>query len=139
MASPPLTTREYAYFCVLGPGTHQLVSEKLGFSPTDAWSEGDVNPRNGKVRQRMYWKLESGLDDKEPLERHIESLLLVLGTKAYGLRDLWVEYDLIISCVGHYPSTGHGVHLNREVVRQAAQLGITFDMDFYFLEDHEPG
>ena len=134
MASPPLTNREYAYFCVTGPGRHEVVTEKLGFRPADAWSAGDINPRNGNVRQSMFWKLESGHDDKEPLDQHIDSLLLILGTKSQALRDLWVGYDLMINCVGYYPPSGHGAHLNREVVRQAAQLGIAFDFDFYYVE-----
>jgi hypothetical protein len=28
------------------------------------------------------------------------------------------------------------MHFNREQVRQAAQLGLAFDLDFYFTDDH---
>ena len=137
MSSPPLTNREYAYFSVVGPGSHDSVTDKIGFSPSEAWSAGDINPRNGKPRQSMFWQLKSGLDDTAALEQHIESLLLTLGTKAQALRDLWVDYDLTIQCVGYYPGSGHGSHLNREVVRRAAQLGIAFDLDFYYVADPE--
>jgi hypothetical protein len=85
----------------------------------------------------MLWKLDSGLDDTEPLNQHIESLLLSLGTKGQALRDLWVDYDLTIQCVGRYPGSGHGLHLDRELVRRAAQLGLAFDLDFYYVADDE--
>jgi hypothetical protein len=137
MSSPPLTNREYAYFSVVGPGDHRVITEKVGFSPSEAWSAGDINPRNGKPRQFMFWQLNSGLDDTSSLDQHIESLLLTLGTKAQALRDLWVDYDLTIQCVGYYPGSGHGAHINREVVRRAAQLGLAFDLDFYYVADPE--
>ena len=122
MSSPPLTTREYAYFHITGPGTHQQVTERLGLEPSEAWNIGDEGPR-GQARRFMSWRLSSGLDDKEPLERHIQSLLLLLGRKAEALRTLWIEYDLTLQCVGYFPASGHGVHFDREQLRQAAQLG----------------
>ena len=136
MTSPPLTTREYAYFHVTGPGTHQQVTERLGLEPSEAWNVGDEGPR-GRVRPSMSWRLSSGLDDREPLDRHIQSLLLILGRKAEALRKLWVDYDLTLQCVGYFPPSGHGAHFNREQIRQAAQLGLAIDLDFYYVDDHE--
>jgi predicted P-loop ATPase/GTPase len=83
----------------------------------------------------MFWQLKSGLEDTAALEQHIESLLITLGTKAQALRELWVDYDLTIQCVGYYPGSGHGANLNREVVRRAAQLGLAVDLDFYYVAD----
>ncbi len=85
----------------------------------------------------MQWRLNSGLDDTAPLERHIENLLLFLVPREEQLRKLWLDCDLVIQCVGHYPPSGHGAHLNREVVRQAARLGLAFDLDFYYQDDHD--
>jgi hypothetical protein len=96
---------------------------------------GDVNPRNGKPRKNMRWELHSGLDDTHPLREHIDALLLTLGPKELAVRGLWVEYDLTLQCVGYFLPMGHGAHLDREVVRQAAGLGLAFDLDFYFVED----
>lgn len=84
----------------------------------------------------MRWRLDSGLPDTEPLERHIESLLLVLPVHTLTLRDLAVEYSLTIHCVGYYPASAHGVHLGRDVIRSAAQLGLAFDLDFYYVSDN---
>ncbi|WP_295752408.1 DUF4279 domain-containing protein [Undibacterium sp.] len=137
MTSTPLTIREYAYFNVTGPGTHETITELLGLRPSEAWNVGDINPRNGKPRKFMSWCLNSGLDDTKPLNMHIENLFLYLHTKADALRALWVEYDLTLVCTGHFPPSGHGMHFNREQIRQAAQLGLAFDLDFYYVDDHE--
>ena len=137
MTSPPLTNREYAYFHITGPGTHERVTELMGMSPSEAWNAGDSNPQNGRLCKSMSWRLSSGLDDTHPLEEHIQSLFLYLQLKADILRQLWVEYDLTIQCVGYFPASGHGVHFDREQIRQAAQLGLAFDLDFYYVDDYE--
>lgn len=139
MSAPPLTNREYAYFSISGPGRHEDVTALVGFTPSDAWNIGDINPRDGKPRRFMCWRLNSGLDDTSPLQLHIDNLLLYLGVKSGALRELWVDYDLTIHCTGHYPPSGHGLHLNREVVRQAARLGICFDCDFYYIDEQTDG
>jgi hypothetical protein len=136
MTSPPLTDRQYAYFRVTGPGTHEEVTANLGLEPSEAWNAGDINPRNGKPRKSMYWEKRSGLDDKQPIDEQLKTLFLYLGSRSEALRSLWVEYDLTLQCVGHFPPSGHGLHFTREQVRQAAQLGLAIDLDFYFLDDY---
>ena len=137
MSAPQLTGREYAYIKISGPGRHETITERLGVKPTEAWNVGDTNDKNGLPRKIMAWRFRSGLDDTHPLEQHIESLLLWFGTKAEAARGLWVDYDLTLQCVGYYPaSRGSGMHFNREIIRQAAQLGLAIDCDHYFVEDH---
>jgi hypothetical protein len=136
MTSPPLTNREYAYFHVSGPGTHEKVTEIIGIKPSEAWNVGDTNPQNGRPRKFMSWRLSSGLDDTQPLDQHIQNLFLYLHPKAQSLRQLWLEYDLTLQCVGYFPPSGHGMHFNREQIRQAAQLGLAFDFDFYYVDDY---
>jgi hypothetical protein len=136
MSTSQLTRREYAYVHISGSGKHEAISTTVGLKPTEAWNVGDVNPRDGKPRRDMRWILRSGLDDTHSIEEHIQSLLLIFQAKAAALRPLWVEYDICLQCVGHYPpSHGPGIHFNREVVRQAAQLGMAIDCDLYFLDD----
>ncbi len=136
MTSPPLTTREYAYFHISGPGNHEQITEILGINPSQAWNIGDENPRTGKPRKFMSWRLSSGLEDTQPLDKHIHNILLLLHLKAESLRQLWLEYDLTLVCVGYFPPSGHGMHFNREQIRQAAQIGLAFDLDFYYVDDY---
>ena len=136
MSSPPLTNREYAYFKVVGLGNQEVITERLGWEPSNAWSVGDKKPRGG-VQQWMFWTLNSGHDDTKPLDTHIESLLLTLEMKAETIRQLSMDYELTIQCVGYYPASGHGANLNREVIRRAAQLGLAFDLDFYYIDNHD--
>ncbi len=137
---PPLTSRELAYVIITGSGTHEAITQRLGLNPSEAWNAGDINPRTGQPRKRTCWRLESGHDDTRPLDEHIRSLLSMVGTKAAEMRHLWVDHDLYLQCVGYYPrSSGSGMHFDREVVRQAAQLGLAIDCDHYFVDDHDDG
>ena len=85
----------------------------------------------------MSWRLSSGLDDTQPLNEHIQNLSVYLQPKAEAFRQLWLDYDLTLQCVGYFPTNGHGVHFDREQIRQAAQLGLAFDLDFYYVDDYE--
>ena len=82
----------------------------------------------------MQWRLDSELESSESLERHIEWLLLTIENKAESIRELSVDYDLTISCIGRITGIGHGLHLGRDLVRQAARLGIAFDFDYYCVD-----
>lgn len=132
MSSPPLTTREFAYLAVIGDGAHQEVTEILGIEPSLAWNAGDPSERTGRIQKRMFWKKESGLDDKEELSKHIEAIFLIVGLRHKEIKELFFRgYDPYIQCVGYYPETGHGTHLSREIVRNAGQLNLAIDLDFY--------
>ncbi len=136
MASPPLTNREYAYFRITGKGSHSKITKVLGLEPTNKWSEGDINPRNKFPRKFMNWNLESGLDDTHPIEEHIKKLFSVLEPLETLLLELGKEYELYIQCVGYFPASGHGIHIDREMIKKACMLGLAFDLDFYYVSDY---
>jgi hypothetical protein len=137
MASPPVTDREYAYFQVSGAGQHETITERLGIKPSQAWNSGDAVGQTSRKRSMMMWRIDSGLDDRQPLAAHIEALLLILVPREEQLRQLSPDYDIAIHCVGHYPPAGHGVHLGRETIRCAARLSVAFDFDFYYVDSPE--
>jgi hypothetical protein len=53
LTSPPLTTREYAYFSVKGEGNSQFVTSVLKIEPTNHWSQGEINPRTLEI-SKLY-------------------------------------------------------------------------------------
>lgn len=136
MASPPLTDREYAYFKITGEGDCSVISKTLGISSTNEWSEGDISPRNGRPYKFMSWKLESGLDDTNPLNEHIEKLFSKLQPLEKELNVLSANYELCIQCVGYFHPSSHGIHLDKLVIQKASKLGVSVDMDFYYISDN---
>jgi hypothetical protein len=137
LASPPLTTREYAYFKVFGEGSCEPVTSMLNIKPSQCWSEGDLDSRRNKPRRSMFWALESGLDDREPIENHISKLLDVLEAKSNELVKLKDKYEILIQCVGYFPTSEHGFHLPASTLSILANLKLAIDYDFYFVSDYE--
>ena len=134
MSSPPLTTREYAYLSIMGNGTHQEITEILGIEPSLAWNAGEKSEHNGRTQKLMHWKKNSGLDDKESLENHIEAIFFLLSRKHKEIQELFFKgYDPYIQCAGYYPESGHGTHLSREIIRTAGQYNLAIDLDFYHI------
>lgn len=137
MASPPLTTREYAYLSITGEGTHQEITEILGIEPSLAWNPGDRSEQTGRVQKFMRWRKDSGLDDTKPVEDHIESIFFIIGQKHKEIQELFFKgYDVGIQCAGYYPPSGHGTHISREIIREAGKLNLSIDLDFYYLDSN---
>ena len=136
MASPPLTDREYAYLRITCPGEYSRVTSELGLEPTNAWNKGDLNPRTDKPRNFTSWQLESGLDDKHPIEQHLAKLFKIFEPLTDKLLVLSKDHEIYIQCVGYFPASGHGIHIDKSHVKKAAAMGAAFDLDFYYIDDH---
>lgn len=137
MASPPLTNREYAYLRITSDeGDHSVVTSQLGIEPTNAWNAGDMNPGGKRKRKIMSWQYESGLDDRHDIEEHIVELFKVFEPLSQQLQQLSAEFDICIQCVGYFPPSGHGIHIDRDFVVKAAKIGASFDLDFYYISDN---
>lgn len=138
MASPPLTSREYAYMRIVGDsGDHSTITTELGIDPTNAWNKGDPNPKNGRVRNFTSWQLESGLNDMHAIEEHLVELFRIFEPLSEKLLTLSQRFDIYIQCVGYFPASGHGIHIEKSHVKMAAAMGAAFDLDFYYVDDHE--
>ncbi|MBI5589043.1 MAG: DUF4279 domain-containing protein [Deltaproteobacteria bacterium] len=140
MNTAPNTDREYAYLSIGGYGDHKIVSETLGLKPSDAWNIGEKKRKGSGTYPATKWRYDSGLDDTEKLEKHIEVLLVFLETRREALLKLYPDWTVCIQCVGYYPFAGHGFHLSHEDMSTALHLGLSFDFDFYFVaSDDEDG
>ena len=54
----------------------------------------------------MRWVRSSGIDDKAPIQQHIENLLLFLFLKEEEIRELATDYELVIHCVVTFHRAG---------------------------------
>jgi hypothetical protein len=135
MTSPPLTNREYAYLSVIGDGTHQEVTKIINIKPSLAWNPGEKSEQTGRIQKFMRWTLDSGLNDTEPLEKHFDAIFFRLKKRHKEIQALFFSgYDAYIQCAGYYPPSGHGTHLNREIIREAGKLNLAIDLDFYYID-----
>lgn len=45
-------------------------------------------------------------------------------------------FDICIQCVGYFPPSGHGIHLDKSMILRASNYGASFDLDFYYVSDN---
>lgn len=137
MASPPETDRQYAYFRAVGEDDPAEIISLLGFEPSECWRLGDVFERRGHSfrRRSSSWKLNSGLEDTEALDLHIDTLLRRLSPRRDELLKVRVKFKTQIVCVSHvYQSFSW--ELDFDAQRIATALGIGFWIDAYSFGDH---
>lgn len=137
MSSPPVTNREYAYFQAVGLFDPADISKAIGIEPCECWSVGDAFERRGhKFRRRdSKWRLESGLDDTEPLDRHVDTLLTRLAPHRMGVLEAAAMAKLQIVVVGYYfQSFSWELDFHHQQLATALNIGFWFDT--YSCGDH---
>ncbi|MFK0689036.1 DUF4279 domain-containing protein [Mesorhizobium sp. IMUNJ 23033] len=137
MSSPPETDRQYAYFRAIGEDNPAEVTSLLGVEPNECWRTGDVFERRGHTfrRKSSSWRLDSGLEDTEALDRHVEALLTKLTPRKDELLRVRVKFKTQIVCVS-YSYQSFSWELDFDVQRSATALGIGFWIDAYSFGDH---
>ncbi len=137
MASPTQTDRQYAYFRAEGTDEPSWVSSRLDLTPDRCWCLGEPYERNGKVftRRSSVWALDSGLDDTQPLNDHIETLLKRLEPHRNAVLGTGTRFRTQIVCVA-YCFESFNWELSFHAQRLATALGISFVIDSYSLGDY---
>ena len=139
MSSSAAVDREYAYFRAVGHFAPADITGCVGVEPSESWSEGEEFTRRGHTLKRRgsSWILRSGLNDTEPLTKHVDALLRELAPRRSGLLEASSMAKLQIVCVGYYGQS-FSWELETEHVRLAGALNIGFWFDAYSYGDlHE--
>jgi hypothetical protein len=139
MPSPPDTNREYAYFRAVGIFDPADITKAIGLEPTECWSLGDEFVRRGHTltRRGSCWKLDSGLDDTNPLGQHVDALLRKLTPRRAGVLEAAPMAKLQIVCVGYYyQSFSWELDFHHQQLATALNIGFWFDT-YSFGDYHE--
>ncbi|WP_426034944.1 DUF4279 domain-containing protein, partial [Cypionkella sp. TWP1-2-1b2] len=94
------TNREYAYFRAVGSFYPTEMTGILGLEPTECWKAGDSFQRRGHILRRpsSCWKLDSGCNDTEELDAHVNALLARLrGSVAQIVRDSLRDCKVLVA------------------------------------------
>jgi hypothetical protein len=113
-----------------------VVTSRIGLSPTSAWRFGDpMPPHPTAIRNHSRWSLKSPLPLETHVERHLEALLSLLEPYATNIRECAADFSIELCCAIYYEDFTPGIHLSPEILRRIGALGISLDLDLYFLRD----
>ena len=139
MSSSSAIDREYAYFQAIGFFEPADITRLLEIEPSESWLAGEEFILRGHTRNRQTscWMLRSGLNDTEPLARHVDALLRELTPRRAGMIEASTKAKLWVVCVGYYEQS-FGWELGVEQMRLASALNAGFLFDTYSFGDlHE--
>lgn len=96
------------------------------------WMKGDKRPNSNIIENSDGCILNSGISVNEPLEQHLNALLLSLHDSASIIKSLSKNNTVEISCA-IYADDIPAFYFDRKVVEGIASLGASLDIDFYLL------
>jgi Domain of unknown function (DUF4279) len=113
--------------------TAAQVTRRLGLAPSFSAECGEpITPSNPtRLRDSCLWRLDSRLDDHQPLHRHLVDLLDQLVGKHQVLTELAVSYDIDWFCLAATDNTQGSVELPHELIARLAALPGHLVLDLY--------
>jgi Domain of unknown function (DUF4279) len=117
--------------------TAAQVTHRLGLVPSFSAERGEpITPRHPtRLRDRSLWRLDSRLDDHQPLHHHLADLLDQLAGKHQVLTELAVSYDIDWFCLAATDNTQGSVELPHELIARLAAIPGDLVLDIYTGED----
>jgi hypothetical protein len=110
------------------------IGARLGLAATRTHERGErMSPRNPRsaIRKEAVWLLESGLNEDEPLDRHLGALLELLESRSDELAELARECSMDFFA-GFSSGNGQGgFALDRDLLARLARIpgdGLVLDL-----------
>jgi hypothetical protein len=110
------------------------ITKRIGIQPTKVIDKGEPKPKGAGKYQKHRWLFEPHKDIPDELGRKLAALLDLLIPKASHISALSKECDVWIQIYSsEYRGYGQllGLHLDRNILRKLASLGVEIDFDRY--------
>ena len=126
------TRDTYAYFFVRDFDCDSSdITQLLGFAPTESHNKNAPLP-SGRQRKSASWKRVSPLPrDTVFVSEHLESLLPLLEKHGATIMAAASKYCVGLQCVGYHTNANPGFHMDSDLIRRVAALGLSIDFDLY--------
>ena len=131
------SNEQYAYFSLVGEFDPEMVSSRVGLTPSRAWRKGEVNPKTQMEWKASRWCLDSRLDRMRPLEEHVGDVLQQMSANVSAFVEAAQEFGGVLQLVGYFYTSYPGFGLDKKTVQDLARFGLEIDCDFYFLYSEE--
>lgn len=103
------------------------ITRLIGLEPTKSWRVGEpLAPYSEHKLEQSGWRLYSRLPLSEPVEAHLEDLLLMLEPHALAVREAAVKFGLGIKAINqaHYMKK---FHLSENLTGRIRGVGLSFE------------
>jgi hypothetical protein len=114
------------------------VTDTLNVHPTKAWRKGEPLGVGRRPSHIASWEFKSNLPLSSPLRDHLDYVLSVISPKRDIVRLLCTELtaeSYIEAVIYSYNGDRPEIVLDADVVLKIADLGASFGVDLYILDD----
>lgn len=103
--------------------TPDNISKITGITPSKSIKKGDLNTRISQIQQFRYnsWILDSSVDTQASLDKHLLSLINMIGNSATQIAELSKKANISFLITSHV----FKLEISPEIMRKIAQLGVT--------------
>ncbi|MGV3756917.1 MAG: DUF4279 domain-containing protein [Verrucomicrobiota bacterium] len=113
-----------------------VVSNLIGFAPTEAWVVGAPMVQKPEVPHRFSrWTYQSPLPLEAAVEDHLDALLEVLESHASGVKSVSACFPAHIGCAVYSANAVEGFHLSAPNLARISALGLSFDYEHYAINN----
>lgn len=114
----------------------ELITTLQGIEPTSTWMKGGVRRQTSHgnvIWENSGFEIEPFPKTSGEVEDKIQAIVDILEPHTHQLAELATKADHIELSIAYFGYTAQmwGIHLEPEVVRQLAELGVAIDIDLY--------
>lgn len=113
--------------------TANEISNYLELQPDHSWAPGDLRGKSGLVERNHGWRINSQLPTTTDVELQVTATLKRLCDVADKFQKLPEDLDKQLRCIIYSTNANSGIYFSLEVVRAAAELGLSLDVDIFRL------
>lgn len=137
-----MKTRTIVYFGVFDFGDDpNVVSTLMRLPPTQSWVKGE--PSDARFPQARHthsrWALSSGLGEDAPVEAHFDALLTKLESRGTEIGIVVQKFPVHIGVAQYIYEMNPQFHIESDILRRFANLGVRLSFDQYCLGEDEGG
>lgn len=113
------------------------LTERIGLQPTNGWQIGDIVPPLPVPRKCSAWQLKSRRPTSQEVEHHVVDVLDQIRGREAVFQEIAKDLSIRMQCVGYYTEYNPGFQLKPEILKRLGDLGVTLDLDAYYLFEDE--
>lgn len=114
------------------------ITSYTGVKPTEVWIKGETRLigriKHERINKHNAWILKSELPQSSDPDKHLENILKKIRSNKEKFINLTNKYDAELSFGIYFKHCNPGITLDKDILKELAELNIEAGFDMYFLE-----
>jgi hypothetical protein len=118
--------------------TPEEMSKRLGLEPTGKWYQGEITKYSrAKPQEEHYWELSTPYEESWDVNEQMAKVIDQIDKEKLKALMSTQQVSGVIESVIKFEDSAPAVYLEKEIIKLAAETGLTFDFDIYNVKEEE--